>query len=103
MHCQSCVTALTPAAPATFRFHIGMLIAREWHQTAGAWCRSCLRREYWRHQARNATLGWWGYQSFFATWLFLFTNTWAYVKACRALPATGGLPALNARSAPRAG
>jgi hypothetical protein len=96
MTCQSCPAV--PATPATFRFHIGMLIAREWHARAGQWCRCCLRRHYWDTQLKNATLGWWGYQSFFATWWALAKNTWTYVKACRQLTSSGRmLPAAGPR------
>jgi hypothetical protein len=97
MRCQSCTS--TEATRTSFRFHIGMIIERQAHVTEGTWCRACLRRRYWSHQAKNATLGWWGYQSFFATWWFLCTNTWSYVKAVRALPTS---PAPACRTLPAA-
>lgn len=107
MRCHYCKD--NPAAYLTLHHNVGMVLMRRTYTSHARMCRDCARRAYWHHQVRNVTLGWWGFISFCATWLYLIGNTARYVAAVRSIareehernaPGDGMSPEAAARLAP---
>lgn len=74
----------------TFRYNVGMLVARRYATLAGKLCKSCIHRTYWKYAAINLTVGWLGYISAIVAPAFLAMNTYFYLRS--ALLAPPGAP-----------
>ena len=81
--CESC--GRVPTAAFRFRSNSGFMF-RRWVQTyQGRLCRICARGVFRDMQARNATLGWWGFASFVGTIVYLIDNRWALRRGINSL------------------
>lgn len=80
--CQVCGRA--PTQPFSYRANAGFLVFRQSYEFEGNLCKHCAVGTYREFQARNIARGPWGFISFFAAIIYLFTNLWA-VRAARAM------------------
>jgi hypothetical protein len=83
--CQVCQRN-AQLSPVTFRYNIGMLVARRYATLKGQMCKSCIHRTYWKYAGINATVGWLGYISLFCAPAFLMMNTYYYLRSAMLLP-----------------
>jgi hypothetical protein len=73
--------------PVTFRYNIGMLVARRYATLQGRLCKTCIHRTYWKYAAINLTVGWLGYISLIVAPSFLAMNTYFYLRSALLAPA----------------
>jgi hypothetical protein len=69
-----------------FRSNIGLVLMRVAKVSQGFYCPSCFSAECTKHQVTNATVGWWGFMSFFTTLVLLPTNAVFSVLGRRCAP-----------------
>ena len=67
--------------PVTFRYNIGMLVARRHATLKGAMCKSCIHRTFWKYAGINVSVGWLGYVSLFVAPSFLLLNGYHYLRS----------------------
>lgn len=84
--CQTCGRE-APLAQLTFRYNIGMLIARRSASIQGWMCRRCAQRHFARYTGIDLVAGWWGVLSMLVTPAFACANLHQMGRAVR-LPAS---------------
>jgi hypothetical protein len=82
--CETC-GAYGPVQDATYHQNTGMLFMRQHRKAAGAFCRRCHFRIFWRLTLHTTILGWWGTISLVLTPLFIINNTALFI-ASQTLP-----------------
>lgn len=70
--CQQCGAA--PAIAVKLRGHHGMLFMQRFLTYRGTWCRDCGANRFRFVQKDLMLKGWWGYISFFVTWVNIVQN-----------------------------
>lgn len=80
--CDACA-AVAPTRYTKFHANIGMLLARRQICIKGKLCKNCTNKYFWKYTLINFFLGWWGVVSFFATIIFILSNTFRYLSAIR--------------------
>jgi hypothetical protein len=80
--------------PVTFRYNIGMLVARRHATLKGAICKSCIHKTFWKYAAINVSVGWLGYVSLFVAPSFLLINGYHYLRST-GLKAPDAQPAMD--------
>lgn len=84
--CQTCGRE-APLALLTFRYNVGMLVARRAVSIEGWMCKRCAQRHFVRYTAIDLVAGWWGAISLLLTPLFACSNAHQFGRALR-LPAS---------------
>jgi hypothetical protein len=85
MYCSRCA-APGPLWDVTYHRNIGVIAAHFRRTLRAQACKKCVHKEYWKHFAVLATVGWTSYYSIVIGPVFLVLNTVNYVKALTSKP-----------------